>query len=83
MSVHLSVYYREHLEASGAASCLQQGDGEDHGEEMPQDIHAFFGHPLHGDDTQALLHEYQNLPAIDKNYIKIGDKFGPFIDILR
>ena len=54
---------------------------------MPQDIRAFFGHPLNGDDTQAsalaLLHEYQNLPAIDKNDIKIGDKYGSLIDILR
>ena len=76
---------REHLEASGAASCLP-GDVVD-SDEMPQDIRAFFGHPLNGDDTHpsalALLHEFQNLPAIDKNDIKIGDKYGSLIDILR
>ncbi|ELU04641.1 hypothetical protein CAPTEDRAFT_198091 [Capitella teleta] len=81
----LDMHLREHLEASGAASCLPD-DAEDTGE-MPHDIHAFFGHPLNSDDTQAsaiaLLHEYQNLPAIDKSNLKIGEKYGSFFDILK
>lgn len=41
-----------------------------------------------GEDTQAsalaLLHEYQNLPAIDRSDFKIGDKYdGGMHDILR
>jgi len=51
----------------------------------PDDIQAFFGHPLtaattaiNGEDTNAsaaaLLHEYINLPAIDKSEGKIDDK---------
>ena len=63
-------------------------------EEIPEDIRAFFGHPLtaatsaiDGDDAHAsalaLLHEYQNLPAIDRSDMKIGDKFGSLNDILR
>jgi hypothetical protein len=76
---------REHLEARGASSCAHN-DAEDTGE-MPQDIHAFYGHPLNGDDHQAssmaLFHEYQNLPAIDKNYIKIGEKYGSICDIFK
>ena len=51
------------------------GRGGGGGEEMPVDIRGFFGHPLVGgggavssmeDGGQALLHEYQSLPAIGK-----------------
>ncbi|XP_064606522.1 protein grainyhead-like isoform X2 [Liolophura sinensis] len=58
----------------------------------PDDVRAFFGHPLtaattaiNGDDTHihglALLHEYQNLPAMDRSGMKIGDKFQTLQDI--
>ncbi|XP_069126198.1 uncharacterized protein [Argopecten irradians] len=52
----------------------------------PDDIQAFFGHPLtaattaiNGEDSTnasaaALFHEYINLPAIEKSELKIGDK---------
>ena len=58
------------------------------GDEMPGDIRAFFEHPLvNGEDNQApalaLLHEYQNLPAIDHTDNKIRDKYDTFSDILR
>lgn len=42
-------------------------------DEVPQDLKAFFGHPLNcsydsnHSDALALLHEYKNLPAIDKS----------------
>ncbi|KAK3606177.1 hypothetical protein CHS0354_010815 [Potamilus streckersoni] len=60
----------------------------------PDDIRAFFGHPLtaattaiNGEDTNAsavaLLHEYINLPALDKSGMKIGDKFHSIYDIMR
>lgn len=60
----------------------------------PDDIRAFYGHPLtaataavNDDDTHAsavaLLHEYINLPAIDKSGLKIGDKINSIYDILR
>ncbi|KAL5016848.1 hypothetical protein ScPMuIL_006437 [Solemya velum] len=60
----------------------------------PDDIRAFFGHPLtaattaiNGEDTQAsavaLLHEYINLPAIDKSGLKIGDNINSIYDIIR
>lgn len=54
----------------------------------PDDIQAFFGHPLtaattaiNGEDTTnasaaALFHEYINLPAIEKSELKIGDKIN-------
>ena len=64
--------------------------------EVPEDISAFFGHPLtaassaltgdNGDNQAsalALLHEYQNLPAIDRSDMKIGDKFQSLNDLLR
>ncbi|CAH1773310.1 unnamed protein product [Owenia fusiformis] len=57
-------------------------------EEVPQDLKAFFGHPLtaattaiNGDEhasALALLHEYHNLPAIDRSDIKIRDKYQDF-----
>ncbi|OWF54580.1 uncharacterized protein LOC110443256 isoform X2 [Mizuhopecten yessoensis] len=52
----------------------------------PDDIQAFFGHPLtaattaiNGEDSTnasaaALFHEYINLPAIEKSEFKIGEK---------
>lgn len=41
-------------------------------EEVPQDIKAYFGHPLNSSVNQdngalALLHEYHSLPAIEKS----------------
>ena len=72
---------------------MQEDTGDGNGE-VPQDIRAFFGHPLtaatvsvNGTDDNsasalALLHEYQNLPAIDKSDIKIGDRYE-IADILR
>lgn len=43
---------------------------DDH--EVPQDLKAFFGHPLNSsfdktDGALALLHEYECLPAIERN----------------
>lgn len=40
--------------------------------EVPQDLKAFFGHPLNSsfdktDGALALLHEYECLPAIERN----------------
>jgi len=73
---------------------VMQNDDDDGKDEVPQDLRAFFGHPLtvatasvNGpDDTSAsalaLLHEYQNLPAIDKSDVKIGDRYE-IADILR
>ena len=63
-------------------------------DEVPEDIRAFFGHPLtaatsalEGGETQAsalaLLHEYQNLPAIDRADLRIGDRYESIQDILR
>ena len=64
-------------------------------DEVPEDIRAFFGHPLTavssdtegGEGSQAsamaLLHEYQNLPAIDKVDLKIGERYESIHDILR
>ncbi|XP_052266971.1 uncharacterized protein LOC127868873 isoform X2 [Dreissena polymorpha] len=60
----------------------------------PDDIRAFYGHPLAAAtassnvaDTHAsavaLLHEYINLPALDKSGKKIGDKITSAYDILR
>ncbi|KAK3089720.1 hypothetical protein FSP39_005877 [Pinctada imbricata] len=60
----------------------------------PDDIRAFFGHPLtaaataiNGEDTNAsaaaLLHEYINLPSLDKSGMKIGDTLSSIYDILR
>lgn len=60
----------------------------------PDDIRAFYGHPLtaataavNEDDTHAsavaLLHEYINLPALDKSGLKIGDKINSIYDIMR
>jgi len=40
--------------------------------EVPQDLNAFFGHPLNSDgedkkdSSLALLHEFRNLPAIER-----------------
>ncbi len=71
-----------------------QTNAEDGNGEVPQDIRAFFGHPLtaatasvngtedNSASALALLHEYQNLPAIDKSDIKIGDRYE-IADILR
>ena len=52
---------------------------------MPGDLKAFFGHPLVDDKASslALLHEYQNLPAIDHSDNKIRDKYDSFNDMLR
>ena len=52
--------------------------------EVPQDLKAFFGHPLnsslHSNDSSsgalALLHEYKSLPAIDKGLHNIGGSGG-------
>ena len=62
-------------------------------DEVPDDIHAFFGHPLSSDgiggegkehaSALAILHEYQNLPAIDRTYAKIGDKVDSLADLLK
>ena len=55
-------------------------------DEMPGDLKAFFGHPLVNDKASsalALLHEYQNLPAIDHSDNKIRDKYDAFNDMLR
>lgn len=60
----------------------------------PDDIRAFYGHPLTAataaidqDDTHAsavaLLHEYINLPALDRSGLKIGDKINSIYDIMR
>jgi len=59
----------------------------------PDDISAFYGHPLTAatasvdDDTHAsavaLLHEYINLPALDRSGMKIGDKINSIYDIMR
>ncbi|XP_076093814.1 uncharacterized protein LOC143064677 isoform X3 [Mytilus galloprovincialis] len=59
----------------------------------PDDIRAFFGHPLaattsiNGEDTQssaaALLHEYINLPALDKSGLKIGEKLHLLQELIR
>ena len=58
-------------------------------EEVPEDLKAFFGHPLtaaetalHG-DALALLHEYQHLPSLDKADLRLNDKNEIFNDILR
>ena len=51
----------------------------------PDDINAFFGHPLtaattaiNGEDTSAsaaaLQYEYMNLPGIDRNQVQNGQK---------
>lgn len=45
-------------------------DDVDH--EVPQDLKAFYGHPLNSsfdrtDGALALLHEYECLPAIERN----------------
>ena len=60
--------------------------------EVPQDIRGFMIHPLmaaesassenHNASALALLHEYQNLPTIDKGDMKIQDKYGPLVDTL-
>lgn len=82
-------------------NCFREGcaDGQEkpHGtldlpyseDEVPEDIKAFFGHPLtaaetalHG-DALALLHEYQHLPSIDKNDLRLADKYEIFNDLLR
>ena len=58
----------------------------------PDDKEAFFGHPLtratiaiNGEDqeaqAEALLHEYMNLQAMDKEGGKIGDRLASIIDI--
>ena len=63
-------------------------------DEVPDDIHAFFGHPLTGvsdgiaeEDSSAsalaILHEYQNLPAIDRTDIKVGDRLDTIADLLK
>ena len=64
-------------------------------DEVPDDIHAFFGHPLTGvsdgivgEDTEhasalAILHEYQNLPAIDRTDTKAGEKLDTLADLLK
>ena len=60
----------------------------------PDDIRGFFGHPLaaattsvNGEDTQAsaaaLLHEYINLPALDKSGLKIGEKLHLLQELIR
>lgn len=60
----------------------------------PDDIRAFYGHPLtaatasaNDADTHAsavaLLHEYINLPALDRSGMKIGDKINSIYDIMR
>ena len=59
----------------------------------PDDIRAFYGHPLTAatsavsDDNNAsavaLLHEYINLPALDKSGMKIGDKISSIYDIMK
>ncbi|KAL4236676.1 Grainyhead-like protein 2 [Mactra antiquata] len=60
----------------------------------PDDIRAFYGHPLtaatasvNAEDTHAsavaLLHEYINLPALDRSGMKIGDKINSIYDIMR
>ncbi|XP_013417111.1 grainyhead-like protein 1 homolog isoform X2 [Lingula anatina] len=62
-------------------------------DEIPADIRAFFGHPLtaattaiDGEDAHAsalaLLHEYHNLPAIDRGDLKVGDKYESIQDLL-
>ncbi|XP_059157789.1 uncharacterized protein LOC131942094 isoform X2 [Physella acuta] len=61
----------------------------------PDDVGAFFGHPLTkatnaliGDldnnaSAVALLHEYINLPSIDRDDLKVGDKLnGIMLDII-
>ena len=58
----------------------------------PDDKEAFFGHPLtratiaiNGEDqeaqAEALLHEYMNLQAMDKEGGKIGDRLASIIDM--
>ena len=47
--------------------------------EVPGDIKAFFVHPLIngedvGESALALLHEYQNLPSLDKTDLRIGER---------
>ncbi|XP_052777323.1 uncharacterized protein LOC128214740 isoform X2 [Mya arenaria] len=59
----------------------------------PDDIRGFYGHPLTvataavDDDTQAsavaLLHEYINLPALDRSGMKIGETINSIYDIMR
>ena len=60
----------------------------------PDDIRGFFGHPLtaattafNGEDSnasaKALLHEYINLPSLDKSGMKIGETVSSIYDILR
>ena len=67
----------------------EQGEGaEGSRDEVPGDIRAFYGHPLaNGEDTNssalALLHEFQNLPAIDRSDQKVGDKFQGLSEMLR
>ena len=75
-------YFRELAEQADATE--EPGSRD----EVPGDIRAFYGHPLaNGEDTNAsalaLLHEYQNLPAIDRSDQKVGDKFDGLSEILR
>jgi len=65
-------------------------------DEVPEDIRAFFVHPLtaatsalDGEDEEshasalALLHEYQNLPSLDRTDLKMGERHETLGDILR
>ncbi|BFY99264.1 hypothetical protein BsWGS_02303 [Bradybaena similaris] len=61
----------------------------------PDDVRAFFGHPLtratnalNGDevdtnaDAEALLHEYKNLPSIERDDNKVSARLNSFLDIV-
>ncbi|CAG5118551.1 unnamed protein product [Candidula unifasciata] len=62
----------------------------------PDDVKAFFGHPLtratnalNGDevdtnaDAEALLHEYKYLHSIQRDEIKVSGRLNGFLDIVR
>jgi len=63
--------YDEHKFSCANATMLTGNGGRDNSDEVPQDISAFYGHPLtaatHSQDGEALalLHEYQSMQAND------------------
>ena len=90
--ISLLFFSREELKTAG---CNDGKSGKPKTTEdgPPDDIRAFFGHPLTAATTineedrhasaVALLHEYINLPALDKSGMKIGDKINSIYDIMR
>ena len=85
------IFCREKPQSQETLEMLN-GKREGGRDEVPDDIHAFFGHPLSsdgivGEDTDhsalAILHEYQSLPAIDRTDTKVGDKLDSLADLLK